>query len=394
MTELTTTSGEGVFDAETERLFSELGTRPLINAAGAYTMLGGSQLSPGVRSAMEAGNRSFADMKSLFESSGRLIAEMLGVEAAYITSGGAGALVLSVAACLTRGHPEYLERLPDTDGIPNQVLVQKSTRQKYDHCLATPGARIVEVGGDAGLTPQELAGAIGPDACAVHYFVPLQGPVAGVPELEDVVSVAHARDVPVIVDAAGHTYPIDNLRRYVRVGADLVCYANKYFDAPHSTGLVLGTREMIDRVALNSFIGFETSDYHTIGRAMKVDRQEVFGVVAALREWLEMDHEARLLMYGERCERLLSELRGAAGVEIYRISERELPRPVIRDGIRIVMADAPAADRVVRNLREGEPCVWSRIDDDRQDAVNVSVAFCSDAELEVIAKRLREVLAT
>src|SRR5688500_16914939 len=89
MTEATTIPGEGVFDAETQRLFSELGARPVINAAGAYTMLGGSQLSPGVRAAMEAGNRSFADMKSLFESSGRVLAEMLGVEAAYITSGGA-----------------------------------------------------------------------------------------------------------------------------------------------------------------------------------------------------------------------------------------------------------------------------------------------------------------
>ena len=129
---------EALLDAEVAALFAELETKPVINVAGAYTLLGGSQLSPVVRAAMDAANRYFADMKALFESSGRVIADMLGVEAAFVTSGGAGALALSVAACLTRGHPEYFERLPDTQGIPNQVLVQKSTRQKYDRCADDP----------------------------------------------------------------------------------------------------------------------------------------------------------------------------------------------------------------------------------------------------------------
>ena len=392
MTDNVTSPNEAAFDPETARLFAELGTRPVINAAGAYTMLGGSTLSPGVRAAMEAANRSFVDMKTLFEGSGRVIAGMLGVEAAYVTSGGAAALALSVAACLTRGHRDYLERLPDTEGIPNQIVVQKSTRQKYDHCLTIPGARIVEAGDESGLTPLQLEAAIGPRTTAVHYFVPLQGDSPGVPSLESVIEVAHAHGLPVVVDAAGHTYPTDNLRRFVRAGADLVCYANKYFDAPHSTGLVLGKKDYVDLVALNSFIGFETSDYHTLGRAMKVDRQEVFATVVALREWLAMDHEARFLLYGERAERVLRGLKGVPVVEAYRISEREIPRPVIRDGVRLVLQDAASAARVVTALRDGEPSVWVRVDDDRADCVNVSVAFCSDAELEVVIRRLDEVL--
>jgi uncharacterized pyridoxal phosphate-dependent enzyme len=392
MTNPTAMTGEGVFDPETQRLFADLGVRPVINAAGAYTLLGGSSLSPTVRAAMEAANRSFADMKKLFDSSGRVIAGMLGVEAAYITSGGAAALALSVAASLTRHHPDYLERLPDTEGIPNEVLVQKSTRQKYDRCLTIPGARIVEVGDDAGLTATQLEAAIGPKTAAVHYFVPLQGDLPGVPPLEAVVEVAHKHGLPVVVDAAGHTYPTDNMRRYVRAGADLVCYANKYFDAPHSTGLVLGKKELVDLVALNSFVGFETSDYHTLGRAMKVDRQEVFAVVAALREWLAMDHEARFLEYGERVDHVLRELKGVPVQQAYRISEREIPRPVIRDGVRFVMADAAAAQSVVAAMRQGETPIWVRIDDDQPNAVNVSVAFCTDSELEAVIGRLREVL--
>ena len=115
---------DSLLDPDVTRLYAELGARPVINAAGAYTMLGGSQLSPGVRAAMDSANLYFADMRLLMESSGRVIAEMLGVEAAYVTAGAAAALALSVAACLTLDHRGYLERLPECDDIPNEVIVQ------------------------------------------------------------------------------------------------------------------------------------------------------------------------------------------------------------------------------------------------------------------------------
>ena len=157
---------------------------------------------------------------------------------------------------------------------------------------------------------------------------------------------------------------------------------------------MLGKKELVDLVALNSFIGFETSGYHTMGRAMKVDRQEVFATVVALREWLAMDHESRFMVYGERCDRVLSALQGLPVVETYRISTRETPRPVLRDGVRLVLKDAAEVERVVTKMQEGELVVWLRADDDVANAVNVSVAFCSDAELEVVCRRLREVLAS
>src|SRR3954467_10148203 len=178
-------------DPEAARVFQLMGARPAINAAGAYTLLGGSTLSPTVLAAMDAANEYFVDMKALAESSGRVIAEMLGAESALVTAGAAAALVLSVAACMTKDHPEYYERLPECDGIPNEVVVQKSRRQKYDRTLSIAGARVVEAGDDDGMTLDQLRDAIGPNTAAVHYFVPLQGPVAGQPSLEDVLSVAH-----------------------------------------------------------------------------------------------------------------------------------------------------------------------------------------------------------
>jgi D-glucosaminate-6-phosphate ammonia-lyase len=375
---------------EAERLLSELGTRPVINAAGAYTMLGGSSLAPEIRAVMDAVNHRYADMKILLEGSGRVIAEMLDAEAAYVTSGAAASLALSVAACLTAGHPEYLERLPHTEGIPNEVLVQKNSRQKYDRCLTVPGARIVEVGDESGLTAGQLRDAIGPRSVAVHYLAP--GFVAGTPPLEGVVEVAHARGLPVIVDAAGQTYPVDSLRKYARAGADLVCYAGKYFDAPQSTGLIVGRKDLVEVAALNGFIGFETSGTYTFGRPMKVDRQEIVATVAALRRWLSLDHEARLNLYGGRIDVLLQAVRDLPGVEAYRISERETPAATVRDGVRLLLGPSAAcdADRVADALREGEPSIWVR---SAGDAINVSVGFMQDGDVEVVARRLREVLS-
>ncbi len=325
---------------DTDALYASLGARPVINAAAALTILGGSRLSPGVRAAMDAANRSYADMKGLLDTSGRVIADMLGVEAAYVTSGAAASLTLSMAACLTREHPEYLERLPHADGIPNQVLVQQNSRQKYDQCLRFPGAHIVEVGDADGLTMQQLAEAIGPETAAVHYFAQSTSP--GTPSIEAVVETAHAAGLPVIVDAAGMTYPIDNMRRFARAGADLVCYAAKYFDGPHSTGLIVGRKELVDLAATNGFVGFETSGTYTIGRPMKVDRQEIFACVVALREWLAMDHEARLSRYAADCETILNAVRGLPNLAAFRISDFEAPSPSTREGVRIVILPGAA----------------------------------------------------
>ncbi len=379
------TEDAGLVDSDA--LYASLGARPVINAAGALTILGGSRLSPGVREAMELANHSYADMKSLLESSGRLIAEMLDAEAAYITAGAASALSLSMAACLTHDHRDYLERLPDTEGIPNRVLVQQNSRQKYDQCLRFPGARIVEVGDANGLTTQQLAAAISPETAAVHYFAQSVSP--GTPSIEAVVETAHAAGKPVIVDAAGLTYPIDNLRRFARAGADLVCYAAKYFDGPHSTGLIVGRKDLVEVAAINGFVGFETSGTYTIGRAMKVDRQEIFACVVALREWLAMDHEGRLSRYAADSETILGALRGIEGIKAFRISDVETPSATTRDGVRILLSGSKSPDAVFEALRDGDPSVWVRIEADR---VNVSVGFLQDGEAEIVARRLREVL--
>jgi uncharacterized pyridoxal phosphate-dependent enzyme len=389
MSEFANSAADGSqLSEQAERLYAEFGARPVINAAAAYTVLGGSMLSPAVRAAMDVANYRFADMEALLDSSGGAVAAMLGAEAAYVTSGAAASLALSAAACLTSNHPGHLDLLPDTTGIASEIIVQNNSRQRYDRCLTIAGARLAEAGDDNGLTPEQLRNAIGPDTVAVHYLAP--GAARGTPALEDLIGVAHELGVPVIVDAAGQTYPLDNLRKYARMGADLVCYAGKYFNAPHSTGLIVGRKELVELAAKNGFMGFETSGSLTIGRGMKVDRQEIIGCVVALREWLGMDHEQRLEQYADRIDTILAELRGLEGIDSFRVSERATPGPQFRDGVRIVFhAVSKSPDAVARELREGEPSVWVNTD---ANGLNVSVGFMHDEDAEIVGRRLREVL--
>jgi len=381
--------------AESDNIYSELGVQPVINAAGAYTLIGGSTLSPTVRAAMEEANRSFVEMRALLEASGRIIADLLDAEAALVTSGGAGALALSAAACLTGTDLEKISRLPDTAGMKNEILIQAGNHTRYESCVTVPGSRLVEVGSPEKTTADDLIKAIGPTTAAIHYLAYGEGPACL--SLADTIEIGHANGVPVIVDAAGQTYPVDNLRKYARMGADLVCYAGKYFDAPHSTGLITGRADLVEAAAMNSFIGFETLNVAAIGRPMKVDRQEIVGVVAALREWLAMDHEQRFQKYASRVELLLNAVGERAGVEASRISQLEpvlanLNYPVVREGIRILFDPAVAgvsAEAVCRKLKEGTPSIWTVA---ASEVLLLSVAFFSDGDEEIVAQRLREAL--
>jgi D-glucosaminate-6-phosphate ammonia-lyase len=375
---------------ESARLYADLGVRPVINAAGAYTLLGGSLLSPKVQRAMDDANRYFVEMKALLESSGRIIAKMLDCQAAYVTAGAASALALSAAACMTGSDPEKIERLPDTTGMKDEILIQRCGRTKYDRCVTIPGARLVEFGGPNRTTAAELEAAFSDKTCAVHFLA--TGTRPGSLPLEEVVRLAHSHDVPVIVDAAGQTYPTDELKRYARAGADLVCYAAKYFNGPHSTGLITGRKEMVEAAALNGFISFETNGLRTIGRPMKIDRQEIVAVVVALQEWFAMNHEERFLKYGERAERIMNELRDLPGIKASRLSAVEVVHPVVREGVRIDFEphSGKTAEQVELALQQGNPAVWTRSSEGR---LYVSVAFFNDGEEAIVAQRLRAALS-
>jgi L-seryl-tRNA(Ser) seleniumtransferase len=335
---------------------------------------------------MEEANHTYVEMRELLEKSGEFIAETLGTEAAYVTSGCAAALALSTAACMTGRDRAKIGRLPDTTGMRNEVLLQKQQQYVYDRSFTVPGARLVRVGDDDGCTLDELDAAIGPRTAAVAYFIRPDEADSAVP-LEDAVELAHSRGVPVIADAAARIYPLDYFRRNAQA-ADLVCFGAKYMGAPQSAGWVCGKKELVDAVVDQGFIGFQDGGL-AFGRPMKLDKQEIIGVVAAMEEWFTMDHEDRLIAYGETLATIQRELGGPRGVE------SRLARVDQYFGISLRLAlDEEAvgktAQQVVDELDAGTPRIRVAVEED--GAIGVHAHALKEGEEHVVAEHLRRAL--
>ncbi len=370
-------------------VYRRLGVRPVINAQGNRTVLGGSSPGPEVKAAMDRADGSYVKMQDLLDRSGEYIADLLDVEAAYVTSGCAAALALSAAACMTGDDPSKIAQIPDTAGLKSDILIQKAHRYSYDRSFTVPGAKLVEVGTDDACSPEELDAAIGPNTAAVAFLVRPEEDASTV-SLEQAVEVASARGVPVIGDAAAQLYPLDYFRRNAQT-PDLACFGAKYFGAPHSAGFLCGKKDLVDAAADHGFMAFQHKGGNAFGRPMKLDRQEIVGVVTAIELWLTMNHEDRLLGYEEKIEAIQRDLQGAPNLK---------SAPMVRNknfwGVTLnVEIDVEGlgmdANGVSARLDEGDPCILVNVDGD--DTIAINVHTLNEGEERLIAERLSSVLA-
>jgi uncharacterized pyridoxal phosphate-dependent enzyme len=278
-------------------VYSKLGVNKVINASFALTRLGGSILHPEVLKAMKEANQSYCYIWDLMKKAGEIISKHTLAEAAWPTSGAFSALVMSAAACIAGKDPEKMRRLPDTTGMKNEIIIQRANRlYVYDRAMEIAGGRFVFIGDERwGCTPKQLENAITENTAAIHHAITSELQ-AGVLSIEETGDIAQDHGIPLILDAAGKTWPLDSLKKFSKIGVDLTCYGGKYVGGPNSSGWVQGRKDLIEGIALHSFIGAEAGPkeqggfYRSIGRGYKMDRQEVVGLVVALQRWLKMDH--------------------------------------------------------------------------------------------------------
>jgi len=378
-------------DSNWGEIYRELGARPVINAIGSVTMLGGSTPFPEVREAMEQADDAYVPLMELEEKAGQAIAEMVDVPAAYITSGAGSALTLATAAFMAGDDDSKIEQLPDTSGMKNEILIQKRHRYWYDRCLQLAGARLLEFGSAEQTTRADLERAIGPNTAAVHYYAVEQAPDPKALSLEDTLDVARAKGVPVMVDSAGQIYPLENLGKYVRMGADFQCIAAKYMGAPQSTGLALGTEEMIRKLSLHSFVSYEGRRVRGIGRPQKIDRQEMVGAVAAVRRWVTLNHEERLADAERKTRTILDHLRGIPGVEVRFIDNIIGHMPYGLDLEVDEKVTGISVFDLVDRLKAGDPPIWTRVREG-EDRITIHAFGLNEGEDRTVGERVAALL--
>lgn len=360
-------------------LYASLGARPVINALGHRTMLGGSTLSPSVLAAMETAQRYYVDMDELLAGSGRVVSQLLGCDDALVTPGCSSALILGTAACVAGADPDLMARLPDTAGMKNQVVLQASQRYKYERVVRMVGVELAIAGRADLVTADDIEQAINARTAAVLYPILGEESAAIVP-LPIVREIAQAAGVPVIADAAFQVDPADHMRAAASC-ADLVGFGGKYFSAPNSSGLLCGRADLIDAARAHSFAAYERRDLLGIGRPLKIDRQEVAAVVVALQEWLVMDRSARDAKASHRGRNLRAAVASLPAVRCEPAGGEHVT------GLRIVISDAP---RLAAELEAGSPSIWCTAD---EEGLFFSLQLIEDGDEMVIAARLQELLA-
>ncbi len=366
--------------AETE-VYADLGLIPVINARGNQTLLGGSTVPDEVQEAIDAANRYYVIMEDLFAATGRVIADLLECEAAYVTSGCAAALALGAAACIAGDDEEKVKNLPHTEGMKNEVVIQGTQRYKYEHAPTVSGAKLVEAGDANGVTPAQLEGAIGPDTAVVLFVAHLDA-VDGIVPLDQVVEISHRHGVPVMVDAAQQIYPLERMRMWTKMGADLVCFGAKYFGSPHSSGILCGREDLVASAVRQGFIGFEIGA-SSIGRPFKLDRGEVIGVVHALRRWISLDHEERIAAAEAKLEIISAAVEGKPGVNVSTDPGVLVGAPALC--LNFEPESGLTAESVIESLRDGNPSI---VVGEEGDTVIFNPNTLLDGDAEVVAERL------
>jgi L-seryl-tRNA(Ser) seleniumtransferase len=393
-------------------VYQRLGGATIINAKGPSTRLSGGIMRAEVAQAMVEASQHCVDMAVLQARASELIAAATGAEAVLVTSGAAAGLLLGAAACVTGLDPGRMNRLPDTRGMPGEIVMVRSQRNFYDHALRAAGVQLVEVGlpdryAGAGVRDAEaweIADAIGERTAAVHWVAGAQAR----PALEEVVAVAHAAGLPVLVDAAAQLPPVLNLRRFIDAGADLVAFSGgKAIGGPQASGILCGRRYLIMAAALQcldldvfydlwapppGFIDktrLKGLPQHGIGRGCKVGKEEVVGLLTALRLFVKEDGVARRARWGRLMTELVEGLDGVARAEVCLLDQGEVPEVALD----LAAGAGITAIELMKRLESGTPAIFADPIAVGEGRILFAPTCLADGDPARIALRLRAALA-
>jgi L-seryl-tRNA(Ser) seleniumtransferase len=377
--------------AEGEDYYDKLGVTKIINAAGTYTALTASTMPPAVQAAVAKAAKHPVRLAELQKAAGEYLAKQLKCEGAMVTAGAASALTLATAAAMTHGNRTSMHSLPtDVSELKNEVIAQKGHRYEYDHAIRNCGAKFVEV-----VTLAEYEAAFNQRTVMTNFFNAAEH---GEISREDWVRVAHAHNVPCLNDAAADVPPISNLWNYTQMGFDMVAFSGgKGMRGPQNAGLLLGRKDLIAAAVQNN------SPYSdTVGRGMKVSKEQIVGMVAAVDWFLSQTDAGMEAEFRRRADKIASQLKGIPTLEssvvIPNVPANAIPHLLLRyDSQRVKIRPL----EVMAELRRGTPSIELNPNTGRkagaglpsdENTIVVGVWMLEPGEELVVARRLKEVL--
>jgi len=283
--------------------YQELGVKPFINAAGAYSALGGARMRPQVADAMRYAATRKVKMRELHDAVGQRIAELVGSESAMVTSGATAAMVLGTAACMTLGDEDKMQQLPDTTGIKDEIIIQKKHRYTYDRALTVAGGRFVDVE-----TEDDVRHVVNERTAMMFFLKPTH--IGDNIPADRYVALAKELSIPSFCDAATTTPPGSNVVAGVNEGFDLICYSGgKGLRGPYSAGLLIGRADLVRYARQNA-----APNDVSIGRGMKVSSEEYLGMLVALEASLGISEEADFTYKRNRFNNIIEQVADLPGV--------------------------------------------------------------------------------
>jgi L-seryl-tRNA(Ser) seleniumtransferase len=359
--------------------FKELGVQPIINAAGTYTSFTASLMLPEVMEAINYASKTFVRLNELHDAVGKKIASLLEAEAAMVSSGAASALTLGTAACLTGSDRKKIQAIPDLTGMKTEVLMQKSHRFGYDRAVKNTGVKIVEF--ETAAEAEKLAG---PQTAMMLFFNDAAG--KGQVKAADFVALGKKLNVPTMIDCAADCFPTENMTKFNKMGFSLVIFSGgKGLRGPQSAGILMGRKDLIEAARMNA-----SPNGDAIGRGMKVNKEELLGMMAAIEVFMKKDHEAEWKDWEKRIKVVADSVTVSPAVK----TEQYVPEvanhvphlKITWDQSKIKIS----YNEVAKRLREGDPSI--EVTPGSSESLNIGVWMLQPGEDRIVAKRIRDIL--
>lgn len=356
--------------------YAGIGVQPVINAAGTYTIIGGSLVLPEVKAAMEAASLGYVHLDELMDHVGARLAELTGAEWGIVTAGCAAALTQVTCACVAGADPEKLAGLPQVDGLKKEVIIQKVHRHGYDHAIRMVGTTFIEVE-----TRDEILAAINDRTCMIHVLGEKEDQAQV--SVKELAKIGREYNVPVFVDAAAERPDVPN--RYLADGADVVAYSGgKCLRGPQCSGLAIGRKDILQAAFLHG------SPHHALGRPMKVGKEEIMGLLAAVEAWIRTrDHDAEWKEWEDRLAYVTDRVKDLPSVTTdIVLPNRSNYTPILEIGWDPAVITANSQE-IADILYHGDPRVYIKTNGDK---LRVNPYMMDPEDHRIVAEQIREVL--